>query len=127
MSGKQVYEYVIIRLVPKVEREEFLNIGVIVFCKRKRYLGIKYHIDEKRLALFNEAFDIEILNQYLHTWTLITEGNPEGGRIASFDQPERFRWLAAPRSTIIQSSPIHVGICETPEDVLEALFEKYVL
>lgn len=127
MQDKVTYEYAIIRVVPKVEREEFLNIGVILFSKRKKYLDMKYHIDEKRLQAFSSNIDIGLIRDYLKGWELVCKGGREGGKIGTMDMPYRFRWLTANRSTIIQSSETHPGLCEFPEQVLEKLFERYVL
>lgn len=127
MPDKQVYEYALIRFVPRVEREEFLNVGAIVFSKRKKYLGVRISVDEDRLSACFQDTDLEELKNYLHVWTLICEGNPDGGPIAQLDQASRFRWLTAVRSTIIQSSKVHPGMCEDPKAVLEDLFQKYVL
>jgi hypothetical protein len=127
MPEKQTFEYAFIRLVPRVEREEFLNVGVVVFSKRHKYLKVKYHLDKKRLSLFSDQIDLEEIERYLHTWELISEGRPEGGEIAQLDRAERFRWLTATRSTIIQSSKVHPGLCHDPEKMLEELFQKYVL
>ena len=127
MQEKQVYEYAFIRYVPKVEREEFLNVGVIVFCKQKRFLQVKYHIDEKRLMAFSEGSDIAELTHYLQAWDLICQGSRKGEYIAQLDTASRFRWLTATRSTIIQSSKVHPGLCTDPVFVLNDLFTKYVL
>lgn len=126
MPVKHIYEYSVIRLVPKVEREEFLNVGVIVFCKRQRYLAVKYELDVERLALISNELELEEVASYLNTWALVAQGVPEGGPIAQLDQANRFRWLTANRSTIIQSSPVHVGRCTDAEKVLERLFKEYV-
>lgn len=126
MQGKQVYEYAFIRVVPRVERGEFVNVGVMTFCKRKRYLGIRYQIDEKRLLALAPGIDLEEVSQYLRAWELICLGDAKGGRIALLDPAERFRWLTAAKSTIIQASPVHPGLCIDPEQVLQDLFEKYV-
>ncbi|MBR9920683.1 MAG: DUF3037 domain-containing protein [Bacteroidetes bacterium] len=126
MPDRHVYEYAIIRLVPKVEREEFLNVGVIVFCKRKKYLRVKFYLDEARILAFSDELDLEEVQAYLKTWEYIANGQKEGGKIAQLDQPNRFRWLTNSRSTIIQPSKVHVGLCEAPEEVLEKLFSKYV-
>jgi len=127
MQDKQVYQYAFIRFVPRVEREEFINVGVVVYCKRKRFLKVKFHINETRIkALFAEA-NIPELEAYLKTWDLIAQGEKEGGAIAQLDLSGRFGWLTATRSTIIQSSPVHPGICNDPQVVLDNLFEKYVL
>jgi len=127
MPNKVTYEYAIVRIVPKVEREEFINVGVILFSKRKKYLDIKYHLDEKRLTAFSETIDIEWMRKYLEAWKLICEGNAEGGKIGSLDIAVRYRWLTANRSSIIQSSDTHPGLCEDPAAVLDDLFERYVL
>ncbi len=127
MPEKLVYEYASIRFVPKVERGEFLNIGVILFCKRKKYLCLKYHIDEDRIRAFSKEVDLEEITQYLAGWDLICKGNPKGGKIAQMDMAYRFRWITAPKSTIIQCSEVHPGLCVDPETELEGLFRKYVL
>ncbi len=127
MQEKLVYEYASIRYVPCVERGEFLNIGVIVFCKRKKYLNMQYQLDENRLKSFSGEIDLEELEAYLRSWTFICQGQPEGGAIAQLDPAYRFRWITAPKSTILQCSPVHPGICEEPGEVLQGLFRKYVL
>lgn len=127
MQDKVTYEYAVIRLVPKVEREEFLNIGVILFSKRKKYLDIKYQIDESRIRSFSEEVDTDMIREYLEAWVLICKGSPDGGSIGKLDVASRFRWLVASRSTIIQSSKTHPGLCTDPEKVLEDLFKRYVL
>ncbi|MCB0705807.1 MAG: DUF3037 domain-containing protein [Saprospiraceae bacterium] len=127
MQGKEVFEYAFIRFVPKVEREEFINVGVILFSRRKKFLDVKYHIDEARLCAFSTEVDLTTLTSYLKSWDLICQGSPEGGYIAKLDLASRFRWLTASRSTIIQHSKVHTGLCEDPGLVLNDLFEKYVL
>ncbi|TXE19647.1 DUF3037 domain-containing protein [Psychroserpens burtonensis] len=127
MQDKVTFEYAIIRIVPKVEREEFFNVGVLLFSKRKKFLGIKYEIDPAKLNAFSEDLDIEVLNAYLKAWELICDGHPNGGTIGEFELSDRFRWLAATRSTIIQSSKTHPGLCDDPEKVLENIFNTYVL
>ncbi|MDW7690863.1 DUF3037 domain-containing protein [Flammeovirgaceae bacterium SG7u.111] len=127
MQDKVTYEYAVIRVVPKVEREEFLNVGVILFSKRKKYLGIRYHIDEKRLKAFSADLDPDMLKNYLEAWEKVCQGGKEGGCIGQLDLPSRFRWLVASRSTIIQSSKTHPGLCHNPEQVLENLFQSKVL
>ncbi|QXP62071.1 DUF3037 domain-containing protein [Polaribacter sp. HaHaR_3_91] len=127
MQDKVTFEYAIIRLVPKVEREEFFNVGVILFSKRKKFLGIKYKINEDKLKALAPELELDFLNDYLNAWKLICEGNAAGGKIGEFEISDRFRWLAACRSTIIQSSKTHPGLCENPEGELKDIFEKYVL
>ncbi|OAB79853.1 DUF3037 domain-containing protein [Cochleicola gelatinilyticus] len=127
MQDKVTFEYAVIRVVPKVEREEFFNVGVILFSKRKKFLGIKYKIDPKLLAAFSEDLDIQILNENLQAWQQICKGNPFGGAIGKLEISDRFRWLTACRSTIIQSSNVHPGLCSDPEKILEELYNTYVL
>ena len=95
MPDRFSYEFVIIRVVPKVEREEFMNVGVIVFSKPKRYLDMKYHLDIPRLQALSGEIDIELLKEHLEAWEAICAGAPQGGTIGEQDQPYRFRWLAA--------------------------------
>tara|TARA_R110002050_G_scaffold11122_2_gene37861 strand:- start:63071 stop:63454 length:384 start_codon:yes stop_codon:yes gene_type:complete len=127
MPDRVTFEYAIIRVVPRVEREEFFNVGVILFSKRKRFLGVKYDINETKLNAFCSELDLDTLNQYLSSWDMICKGNPKGGAIAAFELSDRFRWLAATRSTVIQSSKTHPGLCTDPQKELDCIFEKYVL
>ncbi|OBX23442.1 Protein of unknown function (DUF3037) [Gelidibacter algens] len=127
MQDKVTYEYAIIRIVPKVEREEFFNVGVLLFSKRKNFLGVKYNIDKKKLEAFSDELDVEMLKDHLNAWELICDGTPESGTIGQFEVSDRFRWLAASRSTIIQSSKTHPGLCTDPEQELERLFKTFVL
>lgn len=127
MPDKTTYEYAIIRVVPKVEREEFMNIGVIVFSQRKKFLDLKYLVNEDRLRAFAPKIDMALIHSYLKAWELICKGGLKGGPIGQLEIQVRFRWLTANRSTIIQSSAVHPGLCEQPEAVLERLFKEYVL
>lgn len=127
MQDKVTFEYAIIRLVPKVEREEFFNVGVILFSKRKKFLDIKFHINADKLKALAPELELDTLNNYLNAWKLICEGKAAGGKIGSFETSDRFRWLAACRSTIIQSSKTHPGLCNDPAEELNDIFEKYIL
>jgi hypothetical protein len=126
MPAKQVYEYALIRYVPRVEREEFLNVGVALFSKRLRFLDVRIHLDEARILAFYPEADLEELRDYLDSWVSICRGEKGAGKIAELDAPERFRWLTATRSTIIQSSGVHPGMTDNPAGTLEQLFRKYV-
>ena len=126
MPAKVTYEFAVIRLVPKVEREEFLNVGVILFSKPKQYLGIEYRVDPARLRAFATEIDPAEVERYLDAWRAVCNGTPEGGPIGELELPVRFRWLTAPRSTIIQSSRPHPGLGTDPERVLAELFALYV-
>lgn len=127
MQNRVTYEFVIIRFVPKVEREEFINVGTLLFSKRKKYLGIKYVIDKQKIEAFTKEDDIDILIEYLKAWELVCAGNPHGGIIEKLELSDRFRWLAASKSTILQCSKTHPGLCYSPEKELEDLFNRYVL
>lgn len=127
MPDKVNYEYAIIRVVPKVEREEFINVGVILYSKRKKFLDLKYQIEADRLQAFSPSIDLDLIRSYLKAWELICQGGKAGGPIGQLEIQVRFRWLTANRSTIIQSSAVHPGLCEQPEAILERLFEEYVL
>jgi len=127
MQEKQVYEYAVIRLFPKIERGECMNMGVILFSKRKRYLGMMYHINEERLQAFAGEIDSQEVGDHLKGWQQITDGSQDGGEIAKLGQAERFRWLTAVKSTILQCSRVHPGRCSQPEAELQRLFEHYVV
>ena len=127
MQDKYTFEYAIVRIVPKVEREEFFNVGVILFSKRKKFLDIKYHVNPDKLNALSSDIDLNMVNDYLNAWKLICDGEPSGGKIGQLELSDRFRWLTACRSTIIQSSKTHPGLCHDPEKILEDIFKKYVL
>jgi hypothetical protein len=127
MQDKVTYEFAIIRLVPVVEREEFINIGVILFSKMKKFLGIKYCLDADKIKTLANNVDLNMIEEYLKGWEGICKGKPDSGPIGNFEIAERFRWLAAAKSTILQCSPVHPGLCINPEKELEDLFNRYVL
>lgn len=127
MPDKCTFEYAIIRVVPKVEREEFFNVGVILFSKQKRFLGMKYYIDEQKLAAFSSEISVEFLQDYLSSWEQICHGEPHGGVIGTMNLPSRFRWLSSAKSTIIQCSKTHPGLCNDPAAELEEVFTVMVL
>lgn len=127
MQDRVTYEFAIIRLVPKVEREEFINVGVILYSKRKKYLGIKYELNNERLSALSLTINPEFIHEYLQAWEFICLGAPHGGFIGDLEISDRFRWLAASKSTILQCSPTHPGLCIDPEKELDDLFERYVL
>lgn len=127
MSDKNVYEYAVIRIVPKVEREEFVNVGVILFSKQANYIGIRYEINEERLRAFSPDPDIDLFQAHIKAFSEICEGSAQGGIIASLDIPERFRWLTAYRSSCIQTSRPHVGCSTDLDETLDQLFQELVL
>jgi hypothetical protein len=129
MQERTLYEYAVLRLVPRVEREEFINIGVILFCKRQKFAGVKYVLDEHKLkAIFKEdEICLSTIRQNLQSFEQICSGDKKAGKIASLDLAERFRWLTAKRSTIIQTSPVHSGRTFDAAQTLETLFNDLVL
>ncbi len=126
MQDRVTYEFAVIRVVPQVEREEFINVGVLLYSKRKKYLGIKYKIDVDRLKAFSDQIDLEVVQDYLEAWKSICEGGTKGGAIGQFEMGSRFRWLSASKSTIIQCSKTHPGLCRDPKKALEQNFKRYV-
>jgi hypothetical protein len=127
MQEKHLFEYAVIRVVPRVEREEFLNIGVILYCARLKYLQLIYTLDTEKLAAFYPKLDIAGLAQHLMAFEAITKGSKDGGPIAQLDLANRFRWLTATRSTILQSSKVHPGLCADPAAALQRLHATLVL
>jgi hypothetical protein len=121
------FDYAILRVVPRVERQEFINAAVIVFCLEKRYLAARVHLDPARLtALWPEA-DVDLIRQHLEAIPSICAGDPAAGPIARLPQRERFHWLVSPRSTIIQPSPVHTGICDSTDALLDRLERQFLL
>lgn len=127
MLEKNLYEYAVIRVVPKVEREEFLNVGVILFCKSAKFIKMRYSVNETKLLMFSEDFDLEQLELNLASFQKIAHGVKDGGPIGEFDIPSRFRWLTAIRSSAIQTSRPHSGFCVDLDKTIERLFEELVL
>jgi hypothetical protein len=127
MQERDLYEYAIIRVVPRVEREEFMNIGVIVFCAKQRFLEVVFHLDRERLAAFCPETDLEELQLHLKALQRICSGEKEAGPIAQLDRPSRFRWLTATRSTVIQASKVHPGFCMDAAATLEKIYRTMVL
>jgi len=127
MQENHLFEYAIIRIVPRVEREEFLNVGVILYCKKLNFLETKYILDEKRLLAFCDSLDITELQAYLSSFQKISKGVKEGGPIGSLDTASRFRWLTATRSTVVQTSKVHPGFCADADEALTHLYTQLVL
>lgn len=126
MHDRATYDYAIIRVVPKVEREEFLNVGVVVSCPARGFLEARIELDEQRLLAVDPTADIETIRAHLATIPMICAGGERAGPIGQLSQRERFHWLVAPRSTIIQPSPVHTGCCQDPTAVLERLLDTMV-
>lgn len=121
------FDYAIVRVVPRVERQEFINAGVIVFCLEKRYLAARIRLDEARLRALWPELDVNLVREHLSAIERICAGDPAAGPIAGLSQRERFHWLVAARSTIIQTSPTHAGLCEGTGDLLDRLEKQFLL
>ena len=122
----KLYEYAVIRIVPRVEREEFINAGIVLFCKKEKYLNCKYQLHEQKLLCMYADADIDFIKKNLQSFTNIALGKESESVIAKLDLPERFRWLTATRSTVIQASKVHPGLCFNEDETLEKLFRDYV-
>jgi hypothetical protein len=127
MAGSNLFEYAVIRVVPQVEREEFLNVGVILYCPSLKFLQCLCSVDETRLSSFSNRADIEEIKVHLHSFGQICKGSKDGGPIARLDLHSRFRWLTATRSTVVQTSKVHPGLCLDPAKTLEKLYAEQVL
>ncbi|SHF92576.1 DUF3037 domain-containing protein [Dysgonomonas macrotermitis] len=127
MPEKHLYEYAVIRIVPKVEREEFVNTGIILFSKKAKYIRMLYAFDENRLGHFCSELDLDAAREALIAFEKIANGDKDGGAIARLDIPERFRWLTAVKSACIQTSRPHPGFSENLDDTARCLFKELVL
>ena len=122
------FEYAVLRVVPRVEREEFINVGVILYCRARDFLEARIALDRERLRALDPgaALDVDAVERALALIPRICTGDPGAGPIAALDRAERFRWLSAPRSTVTQVSPVHAGLCEDPAATLDHLMAKVV-
>ena len=127
MRDKSLFEYAVIRIVPRVEREEFLNVGVVLFCADQKFLQAVFEINEARVLAFYPDTNIALLHSYLCALKLICAGDPAGGPISQLPAAERFRWLTAARSTMLQTSSVHSGLCLDAGETLEKLYSRLVL
>jgi len=120
------FQYAVVRVVPRVERGEFVNAGVILLCRPKRFLAARVELDRARLAALAPDVDLDAIQSHLDGIVRIARGDPDAGPIASLGQGERFHWLVAPSSTVIQPSEVHTGLCDDPAEELDHLFERLV-
>ena len=127
MQEKQLFEYAVIRVVPRVDREEFLNVGVVLYCARLKFLELVYTLDESRLNTFAPSLDLAELAMHLGAFADVVRGGAGSGPIGQLDLAGRFRWLTAQRSTVLQTSRVHVGFCAEPAEALRRLHETLVL
>lgn len=126
MQQKCLYEYAVIRALPRVDREEFINVGVILYCAERNFLRAECLIDEERFTAFAGASAMDDIKPHLESVCHISSGATSAGPIGKLSIGERFRWLTAPRSTIVQTSPTHTGFTDDPEKTLRTLLDKLV-
>ena len=127
MQELHLYEYAVLRIVPRVEREEFINAGVVLYCGRKKFLQVRFEVNPLKLAAFGPALDVDELACYLSAFERICKGVKDSGTIGQLPVAERFRWLTATRSTVVQCSKVHPGMCSEPLEKVETLFRELVL
>ena len=118
MQEKDLFEYAVIRVVPKVEREEFLNVGVILYCAKQKFLQTKFDVNEERLSVLCIKTDIEMLKEYLNGFDQVSKGSSEAGEIGKRPIAEHFSWLTATRRTVLQNSKFHPGFCNNAAKIL---------
>ena len=126
MRELKSFDYATVRVVPRVEREEFVNAGVILFCRTSGYLDARISFEPARLHVFTAELDREEVERHLQFFWRVCRGGPEAGPIGRLSPSERFHWLVAPRSTVIQISPVHSGLCYDVEKTLDRLFQMTV-
>ncbi|MGH2868730.1 MAG: DUF3037 domain-containing protein [Solirubrobacteraceae bacterium] len=126
MAAADLFSYTILRVVPSVERGERFNVGVVLFCRQRRFLDVRVALDQDRLRALAPGVATAELTDHLEGLIRVARGDPGAGGVAALDQSERFGWLAAPSSTSVQPSEVHTGLCEDPEQTLDALFQRLV-
>lgn len=126
MPARTAFEYAIVRIVPSIERGECVNAGVVLFCRTRRFLDALVQLDEDRLRAFAPHADLEAIRAQLEHIPRVCRGDAAAGEIGQLPQHERFRWLTAPRSTVVQPSAVHGGLCADPQVELEKLFATLV-
>jgi Protein of unknown function (DUF3037) len=126
MQEKDLFEYAVIRIIPRVEREEFLNVGVILYCSAQEFLQTAFALNEERLRAFARDLKIPEIKEHLLAFEQICKGGAKAGAIGQLPLGERFRWLTAPRSTIVQTSPVHTGLCSDARETLAGLLTKLI-
>jgi len=126
MAGRSPFEYAIVRVIPRVERGEGFNAGIVLMCRPRRYLGARTYLDERLLVAMRPDCDPEIVRAHLGVIDAIARGDADAGPIGRLSMPERFHWLVSPSSTIIATSPVHTGLTADPGATLDHLFRTLV-
>jgi hypothetical protein len=124
--AREEFQYAVLQVVPRVERGERINAGVVVFCRRRRFLSARVGLDRARLAALDDGCDGDEIERHLVTLAQVAAGDEAGGALARLPQSERFHWLAAPSSTVIQAGPVHTGLTDDPAATLEKLYTQLV-
>jgi len=127
MQEKFLFEYAVIRVMPRVEREEFINVGIILFCAKQKFLKSIFALDEARILAFSPKIDLDELKANLFAFERISIAGKGSGPIGQYDQASRFRWLTATRSTVVQCSKVHPGLCSDAGETLLRLHQELVL
>ncbi|MET9623861.1 MULTISPECIES: DUF3037 domain-containing protein [unclassified Streptomyces] len=126
MSKRDVFEYALLRVVPRVERGEFINAGVVVYCRARSFVAARTHLDETKLQALDAGADVVGVRAALHAVEGVCRGGDDAGQAARDDAGRRFRWLIAPRSTVVQPGPVHTGLTEDPAGEVERLLDLLV-
>lgn len=127
MQEKNLFEYAVLRVVPRVEREEFINVGVVVYCAKQKFLGVRFELNKEKLAAFCKETDLTVLEDNLDAFERICKGGKGSGTIGKLDIASRFRWLTATRSTVVQTSRAHAGFCTDASETMQKLYVEMVL
>lgn len=127
MAERTSFDYAVLRIVPRVDREEFLNAGLLMFCLAHKFLDARVHVDAALVRAFAPGLDVDAAWQHLQAFPKICSGDPNAGPVARLTLRQRFHWMTAPRSTIIQVSAVHCGMCDSPSATFEQLFQQLVL
>jgi hypothetical protein len=126
MPEQHLFEYAVIRVVPRVEREEFINVGVILYCAKQKFLQVIIFVNEHKLLSIAPGIELDVIKENLQAIVNICKGESSGGPIGRLDMVSRFRWLTATRSTVVQASKVHPGFCKDAEETLKKLAEQLV-
>jgi DUF3037 family protein len=126
MPARAAFDYALIRVVPRVEREEFINVGAVVYCPTRAFLAARVELDRALLAALGEPLDLDLVEQHLQAIPAICAGLPDAGPLARLPLSERFHWVVAPRSTVVQTSAVHTGLSEDPAQALDHLMDTMV-
>lgn len=127
MQDKDLFEYAVVRVVPRVEREEFINVGVVLYCSKQKFLGVLFELNAEKLAVFCKETDTDVLKANFYAFERICMGIEGSGPIGELDIASRFRWLTATRSTVLQTSKVHAGFCVDAMDKMKTIFNEMVL